>query len=798
MTKINILKYLKSIVISGVLIISINYLSGCSSSEEITVETYAERMAKIRAVDSVNFYGDLSASMGYYQNSLSLNNQNEPVDSKSEFEKALKVLRKINKKFTESSNYSEWNKDYEDLARNITMDYLTLHKDIDKNSNAFYFTDKLNIDYEKIVTNTYAEDTEIIPGSQEIVFIKNEPVIEYLDFFSNTSRGQSFVDKTLYRSGKFFPMMRKILKYHGVPEDLVFLSVQESGLNPTIVSRAGAVGLWQFMPSTGAAYGLYSDSYRDDRRDFEKSTDAAARHLKDLFRVFGDWYLAFAAYNAGQGRIQSAVNKAGSTNFWDIRSYLPGETKNYVPSILALSEIFRNPAEYGFKNVEFANLIEFDRVNIVGTLTFDKVAEFSETDVETIRGLNTELTADVVPNYNVPYQLRIPKGSFSTFEKNYKNSPEYDTNGREPPEFAGNENKLFEEGEPIISYKVAGYKPDDIHSLGTTEGKEKIEFLYMKGKSLSAIADSFGVRPVELRLWNDLKYGSFPKDSSLLAVYLSKKQYNKFYGIVDEPEIIFTSEDTTSVENEIKFIEEEINDKDIGNNYNKTKKPREYRKDIKSNQTKTIEPKNENTKVEKKPEIKTESKPKEKRTIDKNAKEHIVREGDSLGQISIDYGLSIVKLMEWNNLENDKIIIGQKLRLTEPEKKKEENKTEKTTKKPKGTKITHIVKSGENLTVLADKYGVKTTEIIEWNELQDDKIMIDQKLIIYSLKETAKTEKKKEEPKKKVKQKTYKVKKGDSLSSIADKFGVSIKQLKSWNKLKSDKIQIDQVLKVSN
>jgi membrane-bound lytic murein transglycosylase D len=858
MIKIKIIQYFRYFVISGIVFAAINFFSGCSSSEKV-VETEAERLAKIRAVDSVNFYGDLHQSLEHYRYSLKLNNEGETVKSKSEFEKALRVLKKINKKFTEGSLYAGWSNDYNDLAKNITMDYLILHKDIDNNSAAFYFADKLSIDYEKIETSTFAEDTEIIPGSQEIRFVKNEPVTEYLDFYSKTSRGQSFVDKTIYRSGRFFPMMRKILKYHGVPEDLVFLSVQESGLNPTIVSRAGAVGLWQFMPSTGAAYGLYSDSYRDDRRDFEKATDAAARHLKDLYRSFGDWYLAFGAYNAGPGRIVTAINKAGSRDFWEIRGYLPGETKNYVPSILALSEIFRNPEEYGFSNVEFAPPLEFDRVEIQGTLTFDKVAEFAETDVETIRELNTELTADIVPNYNVPYQLRIPKRKFDIFTKNYKNSPEYDTNGRHEPEFAGNENKLFEEGEPVISYKVAGYSPPDLRSLGIAEGKNKIDIMYRKGRPLSAIADSFGVREIDLRLWNGIEYGTLPKDSSILAVYLTESEYNKFYGIIEESKII---EPETSEDNpEVQYIEEESNS---GITDGKQKKPKEYRKDTKKKEVKITETKTTETKTTetiptdikttetKTTETKTtETKPKEKKVIDRNAKEYIVREGDSLGQIALDYGISLSDLKEWNGLEEDKILVGQILRLTAPEKKKEKTidkstaKThtvkdgetltsiagkygvsvndimnwneleddkimsgqelivsksgEKNSKKPKGTKITHTVKSGENLTMIADKYGVTVSDIKEWNELGDDVIKVDQKLTIYSQKESVtKTEKKKEEPKKKEKQKTYKVKKGDTLSSVADKFDITIKQLKAWNKIKGDKIEIGQVLKVSN
>jgi len=795
------IRYLRKLFIAGSFVFFIYFLSGCSAPEEVIVETEAERLAKVRAADSVSFYGDLSEVMEKYHKSLELNSKGKEGDSREHFEKSLKLLKKFDKKIIEKKEYSEWRSDYDELAKNITMDYLTLHRDIEKNSNVFYFAGKLSVNYETIVTNTFAEDKEIIPGSQEIPFVLNDPVKEYIDFFSKTSRGQSFVDKTIYRSGKYFPMMRKILRYHGVPEDLIFLSVQESGLNPTIISRAGAVGLWQFMPSTGAAYQLYSDGYRDDRRDFEKSTDAAARHLKDLYRSFGDWYLAFGAYNAGPGRIVSAINKAGSKDFWEIRNYLPGETKNYVPSILALSEIFRNPTDYGFGNIEFASPLEFDRVNIVGTLSLEKVAEFAETDVETIRSLNTELTSDVVPNYDVAYQLRIPKGSFETFLNNYKNSKEYDENGRKEPEFAGNENKLFEEGEPIISYKVKGYSPDDLKHLGTTEDKTKVEFLYIQGRTISSIADSFGVRPVEVRLWNNIAYGSLPKDSAILAVYLTKKKYNNFYGIIEEPVINSDEEGTNSSieEPEVKFIEEE--DKEISDSDTKKKKPREYRKEGKKTENKTVSNSKEtNTDKIKTTEVKksNENNTKERKTVDKSATEYVVREGDNLSQIALDYNIKLADLKEWNQLETDVIYIGQKLKLKAPDLKKEKKevtKKEKTTK-PKGKKITHSVKSGENLTLIAEKYSVTTKEIMEWNELEDDVIKVDQKLTIYS--EKKEVTKKKETNKESKKSQTHKVKKGESLGLIAGKYNITIKQLKKWNNLKSDKIQIGQVLKVSN
>lgn len=728
------------------------YFYGCSAPEKIT-ETDEEKLRKQRKVDSIDFYEDLEESFNIYKQSLELNYEGEEGKSKREFEKALKILRKIDEKFLKNESYSEWQKDYKELATNITRDYLTIHKDIEPSSNVFYFADYLSIDYKEISESVKISDTEIIPGSQEINFERNDAVDEWIDFFTQTSRGKGFIDKTIYRSGRYFPTMRKILRFHGVPEDLVFLSIQESGLNPTIVSKAGAVGLWQFMPSTGAAYGLYSDSYRDDRRDFEKSSDAAARHLKDLYRDFGDWYLAFAAYNAGAGRISNAINKAGSKDYWQIRSYLPSETRSYVPSIIAISLIFRNPAEFGFTNIEFAKPIEFDRVNFDGTLTLERLAELCETEVETIRDLNPELISDVIPDYDVPYQMRIPKGSFNTFLKNYKNSDEFYSNGMQIPEFAGNENSLYVESEPIVYYKVKDYEPEDTKTIGVVDNKKRIEVLYKKPRTLESIADSFGVRVIDIRQWNNISYGSMLKDSTILYVYLTDKQYNKFYGI-EEPkqeekkEIIYIEEKDTSSTSKENQVEE-----------------------------KTVE--------EEKTVIKdTKEEKKDKTKNKKNEVIYEVQEGDYLGKIAEEYGVKISDIKEWNNLEGDIIYVGQKLKLY-PSENYVKNK------KPEKPKV-HIVESGETLSLIAEKYNLKVSDLKEWNNLESDIIYPGQELRL------TKPENTKKEKTEKTKAKTHTVKEGENLTLIADKYNVTVEDLKKWNDLKSDVIKVGQVLYVSD
>ena len=313
--------------------------------------------------DSVNVYSALNTAYSKYKDALKAFQDDQKSSSKKLYDQCVDIFAGFDMKVFNNPRNSQWKSDFDELGRSVVQDYLASQLEIEDNSKVFKLADKFKIKYEKVNVFTKT-DVEPLPDGKDVPLIRNNFVDEYIDFFSKTDRGRGFVDKTLYRSGMYFPLMRKIIRFHNAPEEIIYLSVVESGLSPTIVSKAGATGLWQFMPSTGSSYGLYSDSYRDDRRDFEKSTDAASRHLKDLYRSFDDWYLAFASYNAGPGRITSAISKSGSKDFWNIRSYLPGETKNYVPSILAISYIFRDPESYGFKDVEFGKPITFDRINI--------------------------------------------------------------------------------------------------------------------------------------------------------------------------------------------------------------------------------------------------------------------------------------------------------------------------------------------------------------------------------------------------------------------------------------------------
>lgn len=804
--------YLNTIIFSIVL----SYLfSGCSGTKEPEINVERQK-------DSLGIYTVIDKAMLQYKQTLILNENEQNTKAKDAFEQTLTILKKVDNRVLENPKYSAWKKDYVELTKSVVQDYLYTQSNISEKSIVFKFAKRYGVEYETDKQYTETDGTDPLPDGSDVKLIRNKPVDEYIEFFSKTDRGRGFMDKCFYRSGKFFPLIRKILKFNNAPEELIYLSVQESGLNPTIVSKAGAVGLWQFMPSTGNSYGLYQDSYRDDRRDFEKSTDAAARHLKDLYRSFGDWYLAFAAYNAGPGRINNAITKSGSKDFWELRSYLPGETKNYVPSILALSFIFRNPDDYGFKDIEYGQPISFDRVSIKGELSLDKVAEFCGSDIETIRDLNSELTTDAVPNYDVPYHLRIPHGTFNTFLANYKKSSEFDKNGKVTPEYAGNEKSGIYKEVKDVTYKVKGYDPGEPRYVGVSTSKKKLSYTYRGTEQLSNIADSFYVRPTDIRIWNNIPYPTTPKTNQELAVFLSTKMYNKFYGIKEEPKDTVSTykPDTTSTkktdgeESLFEKLKEKKQQTEVSNKNEKVKEKETIKKNESSNyQTYTVKSGDYLSKIAdengvtvsqlrewnnisgdkimvgQKLKIYSSEKVTEKKQVKesstKKSTSHIVQEGENLSLIAEKYSLSVNDLMDWNDLEDDVIIPGQKLFLTEPKNTKKSKDT-KTTKKTK----THTVKDGENLTTIADKYEITVKELKDWNGIKGDVIQPGEVLKVTPPKDTKKKESQESA-------KTYKVKKGDTLQIIADKFNVTIKELKLWNDLEDSTIVIGQVLNVT-
>jgi membrane-bound lytic murein transglycosylase D len=232
-------------------------------------------------------------------------------------------------------------------------------------------------------------------ASYEIPLEMNEHVERWIEFFT-TGKGRTRFRIYLERSGAYEDMIRQRLREAEMPEDLLYLAMIESGMNPNAYSRAHAVGLWQFIKGTGRRYDLEIGYWLDERRDPFKATDAAVAHLGDLYEQFGSWYLAAAAYNAGSGKVTRGIKKTGSSDFWDLADarVLRSETRNYVPKLIAATTIAKNPEKYGFADVERAQPMEFDVVGVPDATSFDVLADAAGTSEDEIRRLNPQYVRD--------------------------------------------------------------------------------------------------------------------------------------------------------------------------------------------------------------------------------------------------------------------------------------------------------------------------------------------------------------------------------------------------------------------
>ena len=230
----------------------------------------------------------------------------------------------------------------------------------------------------------------------------------------------------LNRSGKYIELMKKILKENDVPEEIVFIPLIESGFSPHAYSSARAAGYWQFIASTGKHYGLEINWWKDERRDPVKSTVAAANYLKDLYRMFGSWNLAMAAYNAGEGKILRALNKTKTDDYWSLLNtrYIKSETKDYVPKFIAASLIATNPGDFGFDDLDYHAPFRYDRVLLTSPVDIEVIAECAETTVDAIKEMNPELRRWCTPPDVSEYTVRVPDGTKDVFLKNLSDIPE--------------------------------------------------------------------------------------------------------------------------------------------------------------------------------------------------------------------------------------------------------------------------------------------------------------------------------------------------------------------------------------
>ncbi len=368
-------------------------------------------------------------------------------------------------------------------------------------------------------------EKELMRVPHDLPLTVNDSVLQYLSFFS-TPRGRATVEHGLDRSGRYNDMIRRVLKEEGVPQDLMYLAQAESAFQPTAVSRAGARGLWQFMPFRGEEYDLDRTYYVDERSDPEKATRAAARHMRDLYDMFGDWYLVMAAYNSGPMNVVKAVERTGYADFWELqkRHALPKQTQNYVPIIIALALVAKDPVLYGVQ-VAPEKPAPVDVIHPAHAIDLRLVADATGADLDDLRELNPEMLRSVTPN-DPSFELNLPAGYGEKL---------LDVIGQVPEDkWTTWRLHTVEQGETLSD--IARHYHVTVAAIESANHLEAhavvpagfmlnvptapaavrlVHYRVVRGDTLEGIAERFDVSVAQLKRWNNVHGASVPRGSRL-------------------------------------------------------------------------------------------------------------------------------------------------------------------------------------------------------------------------------------------------------------------------------------------
>ncbi|HAT75433.1 MAG TPA: lytic transglycosylase [Flavobacterium sp.] len=661
------------------------------------------------------FFSIQSFSQRYadYKTNIKTEKQNFYLDSiKNTFVKdkrASEVDSLWIKELTNLDIYNELNNDITNSNFNENVDYELPTELLKQRLAAMDAKSPFNIEYN--------------PGLENIIksFLKN--------------RKKSF-GRLMAISEYYFPMFEEALAKQNVPLEIKYLAIVESALNPKVVSRMGATGLWQFMYHTGKQYNLKIDSYIDERSDPLKSSEAAAQYMSKMYEIFGDWDLVLASYNSGPGNVAKAIRRSGGQqNYWNIRKNLPRETQGYVPAFLATMYIYEYHKEHGIKP-ERALVQHFatDTILIKKQMSFQQISDLLDIPVAELQLFNPSYKMNVIPFYqDEPHFLRLPKDKISVFASNEEKIYAYiqrDLDFREKP----------------FQVQQAMVLKDTMNSTQRVTLPKTKYYTVKRGDNLSLIANKYSVTVSDLKKWNRLKGSSVASGKSLK--------------IMTKETVVQTIKNSVKSNQQIVSADSKINDEDKAN------------KNIKNDTLSTsvaafyIVQKGDNLSIVAKKhnvsvaEIKewngltnasiqlgmslqvAKIETNDKEIIAATTKieniEYIVKKGDNLGNIAKKFGSTLDDLKLWNNLQDNKIAVGNSLIVAKNEVTIESkpdqnnfNKNESLASASKSKSNDYLVKKGDSLYSISKKYpGVSISDIEKWNNIKGKELKPGMKLKI--------------------------------------------------------------------
>ena len=616
----------------------------------------------------------------------------------------------------------------------------------------------------------YLQRLKALPTVIEMPY--NQVVRSYIDMY--TQRRRTLVEEMLGLSLYYMPIFEQALEQEGLPLELKYLPVIESALNPDAVSRVGATGLWQFMLSTAKGLGLEVNSLVDERRDPIRSSELAAKYLKQLYEIYGDWSLAIASYNCGPGNVNKALRRAGGgkQDFWDIYYYLPKETRGYVPAFIAANYVMTYHNDHNIGNALAKRPVLTDTIHITQRVHFDQISEVLGIPVEELRVLNPQYRRDEIPGDIRPYALTLPSKQVYSY--------------------------IVSE-DSIVNHNSAKYarRTTAVPGGEISDSETQLVVKYHKvkrGETLSIIARRYGVSVSTLKKWNGLR-SSRLKTGQRLRINTYQRVAKK-----EEPETVQEELAENKVEQPVEKPNTTVQQSvDVDTKYHTVRRGETLgliaeRYGVTVSRLKDWNDRRTNkifvgqrlkvVSMVDKGEIEVEG----DADVQENATTHKVRRGESLFSIAEDYGVTIDNLKEWNNLSGSSIDAGQTLIVNASAAKASKKSSGSSEKKAATTK--HKVRRGETLGAIASRYGVTVDNLKDWNNLSSSRIDVGQTLIVKGSKSTSSLRSSKSS------YTTHTVRNGETLGGIAERYGTTASAIRKANGIKGSMIRKGQKLKI--